>query len=96
MSSHVVINSVPFETRLAHGAQNILARDRARAQKLLAGLHPHGPVAFQEARAARHTHEHSQPGNPPVLHPPSQESATAGSGSIDVTDAGMSEAPIAI
>ena len=34
---------VRFKSRVAQGA---LDRDKARAQKLLAGLHPHGPSAF--------------------------------------------------
>lgn len=97
MSSHVVINSVPFATRLAHGAKNILARDRARAQKLLAGLHPHGPVVFQEARAARRAHPHSQNGASTVTYPPKLGAVAAGSGSIDVTDAGVTyTTPVAV
>ncbi|KAG6831736.1 hypothetical protein H0H87_004005 [Tephrocybe sp. NHM501043] len=44
--SRFIINSVPFETRLCHDAKQILARDQARAKKLLAGLQPHGPALF--------------------------------------------------
>ncbi|GLB38639.1 putative eukaryotic aspartyl protease [Lyophyllum shimeji] len=71
--SRFVINAIPFETRVAHDARQILARDQARAKKLLAGLHPHGPAAFQSKR----TEELG-----------SEDSDTARK-SIDVTDAGI-------
>ncbi|KAG5728929.1 Polyporopepsin [Termitomyces sp. T112] len=45
--SRFIINSIPFETRLSHDAKQILARDQGRAKRFLAGLHPHGPAAFQ-------------------------------------------------
>ncbi|KAH9936082.1 acid protease [Fomitopsis serialis] len=59
--SHVVVRSVPFSTRLSVGsAKELVARDKARAQKLLAGVRPHGPLAYHEERqkrsAARHHH----------------------------------------
>jgi hypothetical protein len=84
--SHFATNGIPFVTRVSHGAKHILARDQARAQKLLAGLHPHGPAAFH----ARHSVEHAKDGHlsatagtvPPAGDP------TASSESIDVTDAG--------
>jgi len=76
------LNSLPFATRIVQtGARDIIARDRVRAQRLLAGLHPHGPVAFHNAELRRRRRSH---------HP---VHAGAGSGastddSIDVTDAG--------
>ncbi|PCH40297.1 acid protease [Wolfiporia cocos MD-104 SS10] len=63
--STVVVRSLPFNTRLTVGnAREILARDRARAQKILAGVNPHGPLALREARrrhGERHDHyEHRE------------------------------------
>lgn len=87
--SHVVIKALPFTTRVTHGAQHILARDQARARKLLAGLHPHGPVAFHEARRRRHHHEHHHETSPSVPSEPDNQGGSASAGdSIDVTDAG--------
>lgn len=87
--SHVVIRSVPFATRLTHqGAKDILTRDRARAQKLLAGIQPHGPAGFHEVRNRRHHRGDSAA----VRTEPVSEGGSAASSpeSIDVTDAGMS------
>jgi len=68
------------------GARQLLARDRARAQKFLAGIHPHGPVAFHthelRRRGARH-HPHGGSGG-------GSGNASSGVGeTIDVTDAGV-------
>jgi hypothetical protein len=81
---HIVVRSVPFKTRLAHkGAKDLLARDKARAKKLVAGLHPHGPVAFHERLSLRRR------GDGSTTDPASGGgSAAAAEGSIDVTDAG--------
>lgn len=95
--------SVPFAARIVtSNAREILARDRARAQKLLAGLHPHGPAAFhkQELRK-RHPHHHKKhhaSGTGDASGTTGSGGATTGSGaagstpdggdSIDVTDAG--------
>jgi len=92
--SNVVINSIPFATRLAHGTKNILARDQARAQKLLKGLSPHGPLAFQENRRVREQHRgrhHHHPETHSTTTKPSYQggSAASGDGSVDVTDAGV-------
>ena len=47
MSSHHIIKALPITTFLSstgpNSAKDILARDRARATKLIAGLQPHGP-----------------------------------------------------
>jgi hypothetical protein len=53
MSSHHVIKALPITTFLRHtgpdGAKNLIARDRARAAKHLAGMHPSGPrIAFDK------------------------------------------------
>ncbi|KAF8073954.1 acid protease [Lyophyllum atratum] len=50
--SRFVINAIPFETRITYDARQILARDKARAQKLLAGFHPHGPAAFHSKKTS--------------------------------------------
>ncbi|KAI0263905.1 acid protease [Gloeopeniophorella convolvens] len=66
------------QVKLAGGARTIIARDRARAQKLLAGIQPHGPNAHRLpelcARGAHHGHggHHHGQGN-----------------TIDVTDAAV-------
>jgi hypothetical protein len=75
--------SLPFVTRVVNtGARDIIARDRARAQKYLASIHPHGPVAFHNAelRKRRRTltgGNHAKTGT-----------GTTTDDSIDVTDAG--------
>lgn len=93
MSYNVVVSSIPFSTRLAHGAKNILARDQARAQKLLKGVHPIGPLAFQESRRARELHRgrhhHHKEQVPTTTQPSKGGSAPSGDSSIDVTDAGL-------
>lgn len=54
MSSHVVVRALPFATHLRIGSgKELVARDKARAQKLLAGVRPHGPLAFHEERRKR-------------------------------------------
>ncbi|EMD39767.1 hypothetical protein CERSUDRAFT_71628 [Gelatoporia subvermispora B] len=94
---HVVVRSLPFATRFAFGsARELLARDRERAQKIVAGLHPHGPTAFREARRSRrHGHHHGSgassgtaPTSSPTPAPPSSGSGSS-SGGVDVTDAGV-------
>lgn len=80
--SRVVINAIPFSTQVAkRGAKNILARDRARANKFLAGLHPHGPAAAHEAKKRR-----GQETLP--TQPNGGAGSAAGGDSIDVTDSG--------
>ncbi|OBZ71216.1 Polyporopepsin [Grifola frondosa] len=75
----------PFASRItASHAKDILARDRARAQKLLLGLHPHGPAAFREARRKRH-HGHHGAGGPTG----GEAEPSAGDAGVDVTDAGV-------
>ena len=82
---HFVVNALPFHTHVKHGAKHLLAHDRARAQKLLQGLHPHGPSAFHavEAQSRQHTDPETEAG----LVPPAGDPEAAAN-SIDVTDAG--------
>ncbi|TFY78615.1 hypothetical protein EWM64_g5399 [Hericium alpestre] len=51
------LRSLAFNTRhCVGGAREILARDRSRAQKLLAGVQPHGPAAFHAVEFRRRGH----------------------------------------
>ncbi|TFK52340.1 acid protease [Heliocybe sulcata] len=95
--SNVVVRSLPFTTRFAgRHAKEIVARDKARAQKFLAGLHPHGPAVFHEARRRRGHHHHGSgggntgSGTGTGTGGGSGTAPSGGSGSsIDVTDAGV-------
>ncbi|KAF7796287.1 hypothetical protein EIP86_007463 [Pleurotus ostreatoroseus] len=92
---------LPFTSRIvARSGKEMVQRDRERAQKLLAGVHPHGPLHFRERRRhhPRHHHGHGSAPAPSDLSsgggtgtgsgtggaPPS----SAGAG-VDVTDAGV-------
>ncbi|KAF8625961.1 hypothetical protein AX17_006686 [Amanita inopinata Kibby_2008] len=82
---------VHFQTRVVRGGKHILAQEQARARKLLAGLHPHGPhgpLAFH-LRKSGHHHHHRHDGNvitePPREVPPAVDPLASGH-SIDVTD----------
>lgn len=88
LSSFIMpFHSIPFHTRVSHGATNgathMLARDNARAQRLLAGLHAHGPIALhaRKQRGSGSPSGHAQP----VHHEGSQP---APQNSIHVNDAG--------
>ncbi|EPQ54402.1 acid protease [Gloeophyllum trabeum ATCC 11539] len=96
--SSVAIRTVPFTTRLRGlHAKEIVARDKARAQKFLAGLHPHGPAAFHEARRRRRGHGHGSGGSTGGSGTGSGTGGGSGTApssggndsSIDVTDAGV-------
>ncbi|TDL23261.1 acid protease [Rickenella mellea] len=77
------MHAIRIRTKLSHtgpgAAKHILARDRARAQKLLAGLHPLGPLSLRKKQ------DKTQPGGGTQEPIP----AAPGSNSIDVTDAGV-------
>ncbi|KAH9480701.1 Polyporopepsin [Psilocybe cubensis] len=97
--SHVIIKSIPFTTQIKQGARHILAHDKARAQKLVQGLHPHGPLGHKATAAGRHRHHHHHkhhpvpeptPNDPPEPAPaPPSGDPDAAKDSIDVTDAGV-------
>ncbi|KAG7445696.1 acid protease [Guyanagaster necrorhizus] len=88
--SRVLVTALPFASRLhpkVGHAKDILARDRARAQKLLAGIQPHGPLGIQELRAKKSHHHHHHHRGPETSEP---SDPTGNDNSIDVTDAGRS------
>jgi len=70
-------------------AKDILARDRARAQKLLAGLNPHGPAQFHQVRARKHHGHTSAGGHPGTSDAPGSAPPASGDAGVDVTDAGV-------
>ena len=85
MSSQIISRTIPITARFnAVNAKELLARDRNRASKFLAAKHPHGPLAFQEAKKHRHHHHHHH------HHAQHGLSKMAAGDSIDVTDSGMS------
>ena len=83
--NYVLSKCCPLSVHLKHGAKQILAHDRARAQKLLRGLHPHGPVATWQARVSNAGGQKAQDVKP---MPITKAAAAAAGHSIDVTDAG--------
>nr|VWP01181.1 Transcription regulator [Ganoderma boninense] len=100
------MSSIPFIARIAsRHAKDILTRDRARAQKIIQNINPHGPAAcaFREAIRKRHEHHHHHhhhhphhggggaPADPTPSDPtPSDPSpSTPTPGGVDVTDAGV-------
>ncbi|EPS96549.1 hypothetical protein FOMPIDRAFT_60461 [Fomitopsis schrenkii] len=102
MSSHVVVRALPFATHLRIGSgKELVARDKARAQKLLAGVRPHGPLAFHEERrkrsTARHHHGHGGDSTGTDTGSTGTGASTGGSATapstdgvgVDVTDAGV-------
>lgn len=89
---HVVVKSLPFTSALGRTKpvshfRHIVEHDRSRAQKFMAGLHPHGPNPFVEARKRRHGHHHHHAtGGSGAATTPSGDS---NSDSIDVTDSAV-------
>lgn len=79
-------SALPFAARVvATHARDILARDRQRAQKLLAGINPHGPARFHELRKrGGHHHGAGAGGGGSQADAPSSDST-----GVDVTDAGV-------
>ena len=69
--------------KVSDGARAIISRDKARAQRFLAGIQPHGPSAHKltELRS-RVTHHHRAHDHPTHGHQPPIGDT------IDVTDAG--------
>ncbi|KAI0632318.1 acid protease [Trametes polyzona] len=104
MSNFVASRSVPFVTRVAgRHAKDIIARDRARAQKIAQGINPHGPAAFHELRRRRHGHHGHHHGHGGGSTGAGTGAGSGGStggagtapptstpgGGVDVTDAGV-------
>jgi hypothetical protein len=85
--------SIPFKSRFVEGAANIVARDSARAEKLKAGLHPHGPAAFQSRTLPDNLISETDTealGGPELAQPvPSLGGPVASVRSINVTDSGV-------
>lgn len=102
-SSHIhrsqlaMASTVPFVSRIAsRSGKEIIARDIARARKIMAGMNPHGPAAFHEARRRRHHGHHGHHGGGSTTDPsggsgtpPSGGSGPTPGGGVDVTDAGV-------
>ncbi|KAI0789828.1 acid protease [Abortiporus biennis] len=83
------ISSVPFVSRVVgQHALEIISRDKARAQKILAGINPHGPVG--RFRAARHRGHHGHHGGSGGgSTEPEVPGGGESSNGVDVTDAGV-------
>lgn len=85
--------TVPFVSRVVgrHG-KDILARDRSRAQKLLQGMNPHGPLGRELFAARGHHHHrpgHTGGGNTGGGSSGTTPPTTGGDDGVDVTDAGV-------
>jgi hypothetical protein len=90
--SHFVPRAIPLSVRFTSGgAKEILARDRARAQKIIAGKHPHGPVISHTAKKLGHhrlQHQHHQATG--TTFDKASSVAISSGDQVDVTDSGMS------
>ncbi|KAJ7263179.1 acid protease [Mycena haematopus] len=98
---HYIIKALPFTTRVAQGARNVLAADQARAAKFMTGVQPHGPLAFRAGHKAHHHHHHrrhhgqtdaSSGGGTGAASGGAtapQAPPVAGDSSVDVTDAAV-------
>jgi hypothetical protein len=76
--------------KVAEGARAILARDKARAQKFLAGIQPHGPMAHKSIELRRRpAHHHHDDHENPSHKVASSLGRDATGDTIDVTDAGL-------
>ncbi|KAK7681605.1 hypothetical protein QCA50_015338 [Cerrena zonata] len=86
--AHHVLQSLPFASRVAgRHARDIVALDKARAQKLLAGINPHGPLGSQSfAARRRHSHEGTHQGGSTGGN---NQGGTTSNDGVDVTDAGV-------
>ncbi|KAE9408853.1 acid protease [Gymnopus androsaceus JB14] len=105
MHQHVVLKSIPFASALGRTKpvthfKHLVEHDRARAQKFMAGLHPHGPKMIHEARRRRHHghHHKAKDGSDATTSPsggastgttPSSGAPASSSDSIDVTDSSV-------
>jgi hypothetical protein len=69
--------ALPLTVRVAGlSAKQLVAKDRARAQKFLAGVHPHGPARTHEYRR-KHHHGHGGGSGGGGTAPPSGGGGTA-------------------
>lgn len=79
---HVVIKALPITASIRKGgAKQVLAADRARIAKLVAGHSPHGPNVVHSKALKAHV-RHKKPFS-------SGSAADSSSTSIDVTDAAV-------
>jgi len=89
--SHFVPRAIPLSVRFTSGgAKEILARDRARAQKIIAGKHPHGPVISHTAKKLGHhrlQHQHHQATG--TTFDKASSVAISSGDQVDVTDSGV-------
>ncbi|GJE88453.1 pepsin-like aspartic proteases [Phanerochaete sordida] len=74
-------NTIPFVGRIAarHG-KDIIARDRARAQKMLEAVRPHGPLGVHELRKRHGNHHHHHGGREEASRHHHTGGGTTGSG----------------
>ncbi|EKM51579.1 uncharacterized protein PHACADRAFT_261805 [Phanerochaete carnosa HHB-10118-sp] len=97
-----VANAIPFVGRFtARRGKDIIAHDRARAQKILQGAHPHGPIGAREFRTRHGNHHHHRHhGGSDAASGGGSTTGTGSGGStgtapssdgtgVDVTDAGV-------
>lgn len=90
--SHVIIRGVPFATRLRAtqgGAKELLQRDRARAQKFLAGKSHHGPLPVETIRSPGHNYKGTIPTVPTTAAVGTGSATAGGASNIDVSDSGV-------
>ena len=92
--SHHVLRALPFASRIAgRHARDIVALDKARAQKLLAGINPHGPLgggqSFAAARKRRHHHPHKPTTPGGGTGGGNHDGGETSKDGVDVTDAGV-------
>ncbi|KIL59047.1 hypothetical protein M378DRAFT_15078 [Amanita muscaria Koide BX008] len=81
--------AISFKSRVVEGGTNIIARDAGRAQKLKAGLHPHGPAAFYARNLPENFTLHHKRKKPAPAPAPAPGDSTTPGHSIDVIDAGV-------
>ncbi|KAG0703772.1 acid protease [Suillus ampliporus] len=90
--SHIVVRAIPFATQLRAakgGAKELLERDRARAQKFLAGKSHHGPSAKAVGEFRQRHHHKGTTAPPSTTLPSGTGGSSATPNTIDVTDSGV-------
>ncbi|KAJ7451644.1 acid protease [Mycena latifolia] len=81
--SQSATHNVSFKTNVVRDVREIQKRDCARSKHLLAGHHPHGPMAFHDLKKAHHHHSGGSSGGP------SPSSPCDPTTTINVTDAAV-------